>query len=291
MRFILLLFLCTPIFAQEAANNEIFLFDLISESHELRFENGENISLNPGYDNQPSFYSDDVLLYARTIDGQTEIAAYNLENKKKTLISNTLNGSEYSPARITGTVDVAAVRLDTTGLQRLYRYDWETGEPNLIHRDLKVGYFAFFNEDKLLVTVLAGAGMELILLDLKNNTERNIVSGAGRSLHKIPGTESMSYIAINSQNESDLYLLDNLDEEPESFFLTTLPPGVQDYVWLDKNRILAGKGNQIMLYDMLGESEWVPVADLSEYGFGNISRLAVNEAGNKIAISAEIKAE
>jgi hypothetical protein len=291
MRFIFLLFLSNSIYAQETINNEIFLFDLLSENRELRVDNGQNISLNPGYDNQPSFYSDEVLLYARTIDGQTEIVAYNLEDKKINRISNTSIGSEYSPSRIPGEEDVAAVRLDTTGLQRLYRYKWETGENNLIHRDLKIGYFAFLNEDKLLVTVLAGAGMELVLLDLKNKAEKKIVSAAGRSLHRIPGTKSMSYTAVNNQNELDLYLLDNVEQEPESFFLTALPPGVQDYVWLDRDRILVGQDNKLLLYDMLGESEWIEVADLSDYGLKNITRLAVNEERDKIALAGEIETD
>jgi hypothetical protein len=289
MRLLFLLFLSTPLFAQVSTNNEIFLFDVISENNELRLENGNNISQNPGYDNQPSFYSEEVLIYARTFEGQTEIAAYNLETQKEERITRTGVGSEYSPSRIPETENVAAVRLDTTGLQRLYRYEWETGESRLIHPELKIGYFAFFTEDKVLITVLAGAGMELIFLDLKEQRKKKIVSGAGRSLHKIPGTESMSYTAVNNQNEIDLYLLDNIDGEPESFFLTALPQGVQDYVWLDKNRILAGKDNRLFLYDMLGESEWLQVADLSDYGLKNITRLSVNSAGNKLALSAEIR--
>lgn len=291
MRFLFLLFLSTPLFAQDTTNNEIFLFDLLSENDDLRLENGKNISNNPGYDNQPSFYSNDVLMYARTFEDQTDIAAYNIKTQKENRISRTGIGSEYSPSRIPGTEEVAAVRLDTTGFQRLYKYDWETGESSIIHPDLKIGYFAFFNEDKLLATVLAGAGMELVLLDLKEKTENKIVSGAGRSLHRIPGTESMSYIAINNQNDQDLYLLEDINGKPESFFLTALPPGVEDYVWLDQNRILAGKDNRLLLYDVLGESEWHEIADLSDYGMNNITRLSVNPAGNKLALSAEIREE
>lgn len=291
MRFILLFFLCNPIMAQEITNNEIFLFDFNFESNGLRLENGENISKNAGYDNQPSFYSDKILLYARTIDGQTEIAAYDLEDKRVNQISDTSIGSEYSPSRIPGTVDVAAVRLDTTGLQRLYSYNWKTGESTMLHEDLKIGYFAFFKQDKVIAAVLSGVGMELVLLDLEENTKRNIVSHTGRSLHKIPGTESMSYTAINNQNEPDLYILDIVDQEPESFFLTTLPSGVQDYIWLDQNRILAGQDNKLFLYDMLEKSGWIQVADLSKYGLQNITRLAINEAGNKLAISAELKTD
>lgn len=287
MRLIILMLLCTPLMGQETANNEIFLFDLISENGDLQLANGQNISANSGYDNQPSFYSNEILLYARTVAGQTDIAAYNLNNGNETMVSNTKVGSEYSPVRIPGTKDVAAVRLDTTGLQRLYRYDWETGESNLLNSKLEIGYFAFYDRETILASVLSGGGMQLVLLEKEENSESN-VSGSGRSLHKIPGTESMSYTAVNDQRDFDLYILDNAARDPESFFLTALPPGVQDYVWLDQGRILAGQDEKLLLYDRLGKNEWIQIADISEYNLQNITRLAVNEAGDKIAISAEI---
>lgn len=273
--------------AQEIPNPEIFVFDIVAEGKELHFKNGKNISNNPGYDNQPSFYSDDILLYSRTINGQTEIAAHNLVTHEETIKSGTHIGSEYSPARIPGTNDVAAVRLDTTGLQRFYRYNWKEGDSNLLHKDLKIGYFAFYDESRILTTALTGRGMDLVLLDLEEDTARKIVGGAGRSLHKVPGTGSMSYTVRNDLNELDLYLMDNLDGDPESYFLTALPRGVQDYVWLDKNRILVGQDNKLLIYDMLGESRWIQVADLAEYKLHNFSRLAVNDAGDKIAVAAE----
>lgn len=277
--------------AQETANPEIFLFDILAEGRELHFKNGKNISNNPGYDNQPSFYSDDVVLYSKTINGQTEIAAHKINSHEESLLSNTEIGSEYSPTRIPGTKDIAAVRLDTTGLQRLYRYDWQDGESNLLHGDLKIGYFAFFDEHRILTTVLAGAGMDLVLLDLEEDTASTIVGGAGRSLHKVPGTGSMSYTVTNEQNGLDLYLMDNMDGEPESYFLTALPQGVQDYVWLDKDRILAGQDNRLLIYDVLRESQWIDIADLAEYKLHSITRLAVNSAGDKIAIVAEVMGE
>lgn len=288
MRLIFSFLFCLPLMAQEPANPEIFLFDIISEDNELDFTNGKNISNNPGYDNQPSFYTDEILLYSRTINGQTEIATHNINSHEEALISNTGIGSEYSPARIPGTKDIAAVRLDTTGLQRLYRYDWKDGESNLLHENLKIGYFAFYDENKILTTVLAGAGMDLVLLDLEKQTTNKIVSSAGRSLHKVPGTTTLSYTVVNDQKGVDLYLMNDVDSEPKNSFLTTLPPGVEDYVWLDKDRILAGQDNLLLMFDIPGESQWVQVADLADYKLQNISRLAVNASGDKVAIVAEI---
>lgn len=287
MKWLLIVILNLPVFAQETPNTEIFLFDLNSTENQFEVKNGENISKNEGYDNQPSFYSENALIYARTRNDQTDIAVFNTEKSENLWISNTTVGSEYSPQRITGSKDIAAVRLDTTGLQLLYRYDRETGESSVLLPDLKVGYFAFYNEKILLTTVLTDSGMDLVLNDLEHKSSNTLVNRAGRSVHKVPETNSMSYTVVNEDKNLDLYLLDLDREEPESFFLTTLPEGVQDYTWLDKDRLILGKGSELYLYDILAESQWIPVADLSEYELNNITRLDINEEGTKLVFAAE----
>lgn len=287
MKWLLLFLLNLPVLAQETPNTEIFLFDITSAENQFKVTTGENISLNDGYDNQPSFYSENVLIYARTRNGQTDIAGYKLDESDNFWISNTTTGSEYSPQRIRSSKDVAAVRLDTTGLQLLYQYDRETGESFVLLPDLKVGYFAFFNEKILLTTVLTESGMDLVLNDLEKKISDTLVRRVGRSVHKIPETGSMSYTVVNEEKNLDLYLLDLVGEKPESFFLCTLPEGVQDYTWLDNDRIILGKGSKLYLYDILGESKWVPIADLSEYKLDNITRLDINEEGTKLVFAAE----
>src|SRR5690606_4092328 len=172
--------------------------------------------------------------------------------------------------------------------QLLYRYEMgkEKSEPLLA--DQKVGYYFFYDENTLLTVVLSGMGLDLVLNDLETKTSRVLIKNTGRSIHKIPQSNLISYTILNDQNEHDLYLLDIEKEEPESFFLSSLPTGVQDYVWLDQDRILLGKGSQLFLYDMLGDSEWIQVLDLSNYGLTNITRISINEAGDQLVLAAEI---
>lgn len=288
MRFLFAFLFITPLLAQENINNEIFLFDLALNYDSINLENGKNISKNPGYDNQPSFFSNDTVIYSGTRNGQTDIAGYSIEKAHKFWLSHTKQGSEYSPQRIPGEQNIAAVRLDTTGLQLLYRYEVESGESKIILPDLKVGYYFFYDASTLITAVLSGTGMDLVENDISTGSSKILIKNIGRSIHKVPHTNLISYTILNEQNELDLYLLDMEKEEPESFFLSSLPPGVQDYTWLDQDRIILGKDSQIFLYDMLGESEWTMVSDLSDYGLGNITRLAVNEAGDKIILTAEV---
>lgn len=288
MKWLFLCFFSFPLLAQEVANTEIFVFDLQADTQAVKIRNGKNISQNMGYDNQPSFYSDTLLIYARNRNGQTDIGGYNLMKAEEFWVNHTEGGGEYSPKRIPGTKDVAAVRLDTTGLQRLYKYDWKTGESRELIPNSKVGYFAFYSEEKLLTAVLNDTAMDLLSHDLQNNNSMTITSMAGRSLHKVPGTASMSYTVLNEDQDMDLYLLDLDAPEPSSYFLCTLPKDVRDYAWLDRNRILLGKGDQILMFDMLGDSKWKPIAELSQYKLNNITRLTVNAKGDKLALAADL---
>ncbi len=288
MKFLFLLILGFPVLAQNPANTEILLFDINKVNHKITIENGENISQNPGYDNQPSFYSGDTLIFSKTRENQTDITGMSLKNSKSFWINNFLLGSEYSPQRIPGTKDVAAVRLDTTGLQLLYKYDWKTGESSVLVPHLKVGYFAFLNEERLLSAVLNDTAMDLMLYNLEQNTSKMLVNNVGRSIHKVPGIQSMSYTVVNEQNNLDLYII-NLDGEiAKSYFLVGLPIGTQDYAWLDENRILLGNEGELFLYDILGVSEWTLIADLSEYQIQNITRISVNEDTTKLALAADL---
>ena len=119
-------------------NTEIYLFDIRKEGDQFFLSDPRNITNNEGYDNQPSFWPDGKsLLYARTVGDQTEIARYSLANGETTIISNTLQGSEYSPTAMPDG-RISSIRLDTTGLQRLYAYDLE-GNSEVLVPELVIG--------------------------------------------------------------------------------------------------------------------------------------------------------
>jgi len=121
-------------------NTEVYLFDIAVKENTLPLVNKRNVSNNPGYDNQPSFYNDNTVLFASTRNGQTDIAQYQIKNDQIKWISNTLQGSEYSPTKIPNQKAISAIRLDTTGKQLLYTYDYKTGVPKVLIEDLVIGY-------------------------------------------------------------------------------------------------------------------------------------------------------
>ena len=131
------------IFSQ--TNTDLFLVEI--NDGKLEINNPLNISNNEGYDNQPSFYDDDDILFSSTRNGQTDIALYHIKTGAIDWISNTPGGGEYSPTKIPNKEEVSAIRLDTNGLQRLYNYKIRSGEYKELLKDLKVGYHVWYSPE------------------------------------------------------------------------------------------------------------------------------------------------
>lgn len=268
-------------------NTEVYVFDISPSYEGLELLNVRNVSNNEGYDNQPSFISNETLVFAGNNNGQNDISEYNFTTKLKRWANSPTEGSEYSPQKFPSSKDLAAVRFDKDGRQRLYRYDSKTGSSSEVIKDLQVAYFAFYNDNKMMATVLGWQEMDLVMIDLQTKTVDTLFKGAGRSLQKIPKIDLMSYSLINDEGKLDLYMM-NI-EAMESFFICEIPKDVQDFVWLNETQILIGKGSKLFMYDTLGEAEWKRVASLEEFGITNISRMAVSPDGKKFALVGEEK--
>jgi hypothetical protein len=282
-----LFFLLFPLFLLAQPNTDVFLIDINFNSIGIEVSNFTNISNQEGYDNQPSFDFDDFVLYARNNKGQTDIYQYHITNKTNTLLNKTTSGGEFSPQRIPNNFDVAAVRLDITGLQRLYNYNEKTGESEILIEDLQVAYFAFYDSNTIVSSVIDGdGGLNLVVSNLSTKTNNTIVQKVGRSIHKVPHSKHMSYTSINEENNNDVYMLDM--KTLESFFVCQLPIDINDFAWLDGDRMIIGSGSKIFVYEMFGSQEWEELIDLTKYNVKNITRLTVHPSGKKIAFVAEL---
>ena len=65
--------------------------------------------------------------------------------------------------------------------------------------------------------------------------------------------------------------------------IETLPES-QDYIWTPDGIILMGDGKKIYKFDPLTDTTWVELADLSLYGLGKFTRLAINPQVSKLAV-------
>lgn len=276
--FFLLFSLIFTLLLQAQPSTEVYLFNL---SNKLKISDPVNISNNPeAYDNQPSFLNNNTLLFSSTRNGQTDIREVNLKSGENRWISNTENGSEYSPLKIPQQNAVSSIRLDKDGKQLLYSYDLDNGNPKVIVPDLVIGYHVWFNKNNLVSFVL-GEQSSLVVSNLKNKTNYTYQKNIGRSLHKIPGTSLISY--ISKEKESwEIKSLNPISGKTE--LIVNTPKGAEDMCWTPNGTILMGKEDKLWKFNPETDTNWIEIASLSNFNLKDITRLAVSPDGSKIAI-------
>ena len=268
------------------ANTEVYLFDLSLEDGNPVLSNPKNISNNHGYDNQPSFMDDHTILFSATRADQTDIKKFNIEGGSTSeWVSNTPTGSEYSPLKIPNKEAVSSIRLDLDGLQLLYEYDLKTGESKPILPKQKVGYHVWFNENILVTSVLVDNRMDLVVNNVKEGTQKTIARNVGRSFHKIPDTNLVSYVSkVNTPWE--IRSLDPIGGLTKK--LADIPNQSEDVCWVNGETLLAGVGKSILKFNIGSNSEWQTVMDFELDEINNITRMAINPSGNRLAFVAEV---
>lgn len=286
-RYTTLLFLFGITLTIAQPNTDIFLFDINTEGTTIRVDNGVNISNNEGYDNQPSFMNDRYILFSSNRNGQTDIAKYDTRYGSKTWLNFT-EGGEYSPLKIPNKNQVSAVRLDPDGKQRLYAYDRSDTQSTELIADLVVAYYTWFNDHIIVSAVIEGEQLNLFTSNLNDQTNRKYATNVGRSFHKIPNSNLVSFIS----KENDQWQIKSLDPlTGKTKLIANTLEGVEDICWLDSKTLLSGKDNVLYKLRLQRDNNWKQVQDLSSEGISKITRLSVNLEGSKLLIAGELNSE
>ena len=279
----LFLYISTTIFGQ--ANTEVHVFDIVQKEGIYFLKNKVNISNNEGYDSQPFFYSDNEILFASSKNGNTEIILHHLVTGENRLKSNTKNGGEYSPQRIPNSDHISAVRLDNDGLQRFYKYDFTSKKSTTLIPDLKVAYPNWFDQDMLVAVSIVNDSLELFICDLKRKTNIAIAKNVGRSVHRIPNTNLMSFISKENKRS---WLAKSINPETKEIKNITSVGLSEDVTWLPNGVLLISQGNSIYKFNPKKDKEPTVLFSFTDKNINNISRIAVNSDGTKLALVAVV---
>ncbi|SDS65660.1 hypothetical protein SAMN04515667_2671 [Formosa sp. Hel1_31_208] len=269
-------------FAQ--SNTEIFLFDLETSATQIELNNGQNISNNLGYDNQPSFLNDRYILFASTRNEQTDIAKYDMRYGSKSWLNFT-EGGEYTPLKVPNKDEVSAVRLDKDGKQRLYGYTMSNGESTELIADLVVAYYTWFDDHTVVSAVIEGDDLNLYVSNVLDGRSRKYATKVGRSFHKIPNSNLVSF--ISKANETwQIKSLNPLTGVTKVIANTI--EGVEDICWLNNKTILSGQNNVLYKLTLQRDNNWKEVANLSRNSISKITRLATNADASKLLIAGDV---
>ncbi len=281
-KLILLLFVSS--FAIAQSNTEVYLYKLTNTNGTYKVTTGKNISNNDGYDSQPHFYSKKSIVFSSTRNGQTDIAKYNIKSGKIKFLSNTPNGGEYSPQRIPKSKHVSAVRLDKDGLQRFYKYDEKTKESKELIANLKVAYPMWYKKNTAIVVTIVDKDLDLIIHKFKSKKNTTIQKKVGRSLHKIPNTELVSYISKAKENWEVRSLH---PKTKETKLIINTVGKKEDICWLPNGVLLLANGNELLKFNPKTDTTWSVFHKFSESKHKNISRIIVNKTGTLLALVSE----
>jgi len=278
---------------------DIYLVPLTNGLASMKAAKPQPLSTAPGYDNQPNFSPDGKrVLFAANRDGkQTDIFMFNRENGRvaqMTMTAENENSPTYVPAGAgpNGSFTVVQSEFDRNGarpaspIQRLWRFNADGKSPQLILSDINpVGYHAWIDSDRLALFVLGAQGKPatLQIASVKSGKADVIAEGIGRSLHRIPGTQLVSFV----HREGDEFTVKQLDVATKKIVpLIKAVAGSSDHdmAWMpDGNTILMSAGTTIFSWRR-GESSWSEVFDAAAYQLGAVTRIAVSPKGNAIAI-------
>jgi len=280
---ILLCILSTLVFSQ--SNTEIFLSDIAINNSKIELSNTKNISNNKDYDNQPSFLDDRYIVFTSTRAGQTDISKYDTRYNGRIWINFT-DGSEYSPLKIPNQHEFSAVRLDKDGKQRLYAYTLSNGESTELIKGLVVAYYTWADEKTVVSAVIEDEKLNLYVSNIINGANKKYASNVGRSFHKIPNSDLVSFISKANKNQWQIKSL-NPKTGKIRIIANTLKDA-EDICWLDNKTLLLGKDNNLYKLRLQRDNNWKKVADLSANGITKITRLATNTTGTKLLLAGDI---
>ena len=263
--------------------SEILLFDLSIKKDKLVLSNPKNITNHVGYDNQPSFHADQPLIFYSSFnpDGRSDIKSYDYEKGETRSFTQTTE-REYSPTLTPDKHFVSCIIQRDDGAQNLGKYPVGGGQPTVLIDNLIVGYHAWIDQDRLLLFVL-GEPQTLHLYNVKTKEDKVIAEKIGRSLHKIPNQNAMSFVHKISDSEWIIKRWDAATSEITTIAKTL--PGREDLCWTPQGRIIMSDGTRIYSIDPLNEKEWSEVS--IKFGgeqLKGVTRLSLNSKGNRLAV-------
>jgi hypothetical protein len=257
---------------------------------QVHVSNGVNITNHKGYDNQPFFHPSQSMIYYSSFDdsSRSDIKFYNYSTHQTANLTLTKE-REYSPTITPDGKFISCILQRDNGEQNLVKYPIGGGKPEVLINHLKIGYHAWAGENKLFLFVLDDSiHNSLHYYYLEKNADTVIAENIGRSLHKIPGQNAMSFVQKLGDKE---YVIKKYDMT--TGIISTIIPalaGQDQLCWLQNGIIIMSDGNKLFsyketLFGELKDRKWQPVITTGDIStLKGVTRLATNTENDKLAV-------
>ncbi len=276
----------------QVPDSDIWVSEVLVRGQTLDLGKPVNVTHRPGYDNQPCFLADSQSILFTSADEAAATDIYRCDLAKKGAIVRVtrMPESEYSPTPLGSPArGFCAVRVEADSTQRLWRFDMDGSNPDLVMSAVdSVGYFAWIDDTHVAVFVLGNEKKKephtLRVVDVNSQAETVVARGIGRSIQRIPGTGDISFTREDGEDHYRFFILKNGAQSGGSLIE---PVGAgQDATWLG-DMMLHSSGTTIyQTRPLQAGASWQPVRDFAADGIAGITRIAVSPDHSLIAFVA-----
>lgn len=266
----------------------LFLADLTLQGNTVSVGAFKNITNREGYNNQP-FFSPDAkfILYTsgRLMDTllQTDIVKFDLQNNTEKVLSIDPK-NEYSPQV---TPDGKSYSVVYGPNQILQSFSLEDGRFTefIIGDGALIGYYCWYNATTLLTFYFSDVLAPSLALWYKGmpSPERIITSPIGRSLHKMPHKDAVSYIEKLNNEEWFVNAITAPWTTNNIQRIKKLPKQSEDIAWASDGTLFTTHQSKIWKWKEGVDTDWVQIADLSNIT-NQLTRIAISPDGKKIVV-------
>lgn len=245
-----------------------------------------NVTKRMGYDNQPAFTPDGsmVLFTSTRGDGQADIWRVPVTGGAHVRVTKSDPESEYSATPIPGQSAFSAIRVERDSVQRLWRFDYDGGNAQLVLKALRpVGYHVWIGDATLGTYVLGSRGVPnaLVLVDPRTEHADTLARDIERALVRVPGRDAFTFLQVGK----DTSWISEVDVRTKTIRrIAPSPTGSVYHLWSPNGRLIASSGTRLLIRV---DDRWDVLADFAELGVKGISRLALSPRGDRIAFVAE----
>ena len=285
---------CANVLSAQTINTNVYLFDLAQTANN---QDGKGyIFYNPryitdfnryGYNNQPHFSTNNDLLLSISMPDdtlQTDIYQFSLLDNTKNRITATAE-AEYSPQITPDRQFISCVRVDAQDKtkQRLWKYPIDRSNEGkaILKYNAEVGYYTWLNDYTVALWVLNGGEGYLSLTNVNTESSTRLQSNIGRCMVRMPDGK-LGFVSKDSPTEWYIRTLDLNTYTPQNIIKTL--PDAEDFVCLPDGSIFMAAGSKLYRYKIGADTNWVEIADFSNFGIRNIKRIAVSKDLDKIVV-------
>jgi hypothetical protein len=271
----------------QVPSTDIWLAELRVTGSEFRIGEPAKVTTWTGYDNQPSFLPDGrSFLFTRGDSLGTDIYRYDLSSCRAKQVTETPE-SEYSPTPFNdGRKGFCAVRVESDGMQRLWRFEPDGSKPRLVLAAVdSVGYFAWVDR-KTVALFVVGEPHTLRVADVPTERETLVARDIGRALYRIPRAGDVSFMMRDPESDPPTYQFRTWNPGAQhTEWLIAAVGGGQDAVWVGESLVMAD-GSKLYRARPFEGPDWIEVADFGAHRVSGITRLAVSPDRRWIAFVA-----